>query len=219
MDEGVRLLFERAFDGEPTAPAEDMAREARRLGRRLRRRRGLAAAAAAGVAVVVAGAMALAATPHQAGDPTRHPAGGPAPRSAGDPTRPMPWPVAMIMMMDPACTFPAAGDPTGAVIILRTDITDQQRGDLDAALRSDPSVRDARFESRDRAYAQFERLYADAPELVGGVDADLISDSFLVTLVESSAYPGFRARFALAGGVDEIVGYRCPEGPRRGAGR
>jgi hypothetical protein len=201
MDDGVRLLFERALDGEPAVPASDMAREARVVGRRLRRRRGLAAGAA-GVVAVLAGAMAVAATS----------------QPAGDTTSPVPWPVAM-MMADPACTFPAHDDATDAVIFLRVDITDQQRRDLDATVRSDRRVRGVRFESRQQAYARFKQIYSDAPDLVGAVKVDQMPDSFLVTLAEPSPYAEFRAQFSKAGGVDEIVGYSCPDGLPKGAGR
>jgi hypothetical protein len=203
MDDGVRLLFERALDGEPAVPASEMAREARVVGRRLRRRRGLAAgAAAAGVVAALAGAMAVAATP----------------QPAGETTSPVPWPAAM-MMAEPACTYPAAGNATDAVILLRLDITDRQRRDLGATLRSDRRVRGVRFESRQQAYARFKRLYADAPDLVGAVKVDQVPESFLVTLAEPSPYAGFLAQFSKAGGVDEIVGYRCPDGLPNGAGR
>lgn len=202
MDEGVRLLFERALGGEPAVPAGEMAREARVVGRRLRRRRGLAVGAAAGVVAVLAGAMAVAATP----------------QPADDTTPPVPWQVAM-MMADPACTFPAAGNATDAAIFLRVDITDRQRRELDATLRSDRSVRGVRFESRQQAYARFKQIYADVPDLVGAVKVDQLPESFRVTLAEPSAYAGFLAQFSKAGGVDEIVGYRCPDGLPRGAGR
>lgn len=43
-------------------------------------------------------------------------------------------------------------------IFLRDDISAQQRGDLDTALRSDPLVRDVRFENHDEAYAKFRVL-------------------------------------------------------------
>jgi cell division transport system permease protein len=202
MDEGVRLLFKRALDGEPAVPASEMAREARVVGRRLRRWRGVAVGAAAGVIAVLAGVMAVALTP----------------QPAGDTTPPVPRPVAM-MMADPACTFPAYDDATDAVIFLRMDITDRQRRDLDATVRSDRRVRGVQFESGQQAYARFKRIYADVPALVGAVKVDQVPDSFLVTLAEPSAYAGFLAQFSKAGGVDEIVGYRCPDGLSKGEGR
>jgi cell division transport system permease protein len=98
------------------------------------------------------------------------------------------------------------------------DISDRQRRDLGAALRSDPGLRGVRFESRQQVYARFKRIYAEAPDLVGAVKVDQIPESFLVTLAEPAAYAGFHARFTKAG-VDEIVGYRCPAGRPMGAGR
>jgi hypothetical protein len=202
MDEGVRLLFERALDGEPAALVDDMAREARVAGRRLRRRRGLAMGAAAGVVAVVTGAIAITATP----------------QPAGDTTPPVPSRVARILG-DPACTFPASGEVADAVIVLRADITDRQRRELGATLRSDPEVRDVRFQSRAKAYERFKRIYSDAPDLVAAVNLDQVPESYLVTLAEPAAYAGFFAQFTEAGGVDDIVGYRCPDGARKGAGR
>jgi hypothetical protein len=175
MDEGIRLLFKRVLDGEPAVPAGEMAREARVAGRRLRRRRrGLAVGAVAGVIAVLAGVLAVATTPQPASDTT----------PLGNPT-PVPRPVAM-MMVDPACTFPAYNDATVAVIFLRVNVTDQQRRDLDATVRSDRRVRGVRFESAQDAYDRFARLYADAPDLVGSVKIDQVPESFLVEHVEPS---------------------------------
>ena len=208
MDEGVRLLFKQALDGEPAVPAGEMAREARVMGRRLRRRRGLALGAAAGVAAVLAGVMAVAVMPQPAGDTT----------PPGDATPPVPRPVAM-MMVDPACTFSAHDDATDAVIFLRLDITDRQRRDLGATVGSDRRVRGVRFESRQQSYDQFKRLYSDSPDLVNSVEVDQIPESFLVELAEPSAFAGFLAQFSKAGGVDEIVGFKCPDGLPKGEGR
>jgi cell division transport system permease protein len=198
MHEGARLLFERALDGEPALPAGEMAREARVAGRRLRRRRAVAVGAAAAVIAVLAGVTAVDVTPRPAGD--------------------MPRPVAM-MLADSACTFAASEDATDAVIVLRLDISDRQRRDLDATVRSDRGVRVVRFESAQQAYARFKRKYADTPALVNAVKVDQTPDTFLVTLAEPSAHPGFLARFGKATGVDVIFTYRCPDGLSIGEGR
>jgi len=208
MDEGVRLLFKRALDREPALPAGELAREARVAGRRLRRRRRVAVGAAAGVTALLAGVTAVALTPQPAGDTT----------PPGDTTRPVPQPVAM-MMADPACTFPAHDHATDAVIFLRLDITDRQRRDLDATVRSARTVRVVRFASAQQTFARFKQTYADAPAVIAAVKVDQIPDSFLVTLAAPATYPGFLAQFGKAGGVDAIVGYRCPEGLSIGEGR
>lgn len=123
------------------------------------------------------------------------------------------------MLVDPACTFPATGDATNAVILLRAGITDRQRGDLDAALRADPTARAVHFENSQEAYARFARLYADAPDLVASVKADQLPESYRVELAGPRDYAGFRARFGAAGGVEEIIGCTCPPGLGKGAGR
>jgi hypothetical protein len=202
MDEGVRLLFERALDGEPAASGGDMAREARAAGRRLRRRRGLAVGAAAGVGAAVVGAIAVTA----------------APQPAGDTTLPAPSRVAM-MVADPRCAVPATREATDAVVLLRMDITDRQRHDLDARLRSDPRVRGVKFESQEQAYARFKQIYADAPDLLRAVRVDQLPELFRVSLVEPSAYEGFFAQLTNTGGVEEVAGFRCPDGPSKGVGR
>jgi hypothetical protein len=162
-----------------------------------------------GVIAVLAGVLAV--------DTTQQPASDTTPL-ADDTTPSVPRPVAM-MMVDPTCTFAAYDDATDAVIYLRMDVTDQQRRDLGDTVRSDRRVRAVRFESAQDAYTRFARLYAFAPDLVASVKVDQIPDAFLVDLAEPPAFAGFLARFGGTGGVDEIIGFKCPTGLRKGEGR
>lgn len=80
----------------------------------------------------------------------------------GEPTPQRVVLAAMLPATDTACVSPVRREATDAAVLLRIDITDRQRLDLQKALRSDPTVRDVRFESRDQPYARFTEVPAGA---------------------------------------------------------
>lgn len=198
MDQNLRGLFERALDAEPVPPG-DLAQEAMMRGTRLRRRRSLlAGGGAAGVVAVFATVVALNMT---------------APTGE---TIPLVAPAAMRLPVNAACTWPVHRAATDVSIFLRTDITNQQRLDLNTTLQADPLVRSVRFESREQAYAKYMALWEDTPDLVQAVTADQMPESFRVKLAEPSQYTTFVAGLKNMRGIDEIIGSMCPQGSGEG---
>ncbi|MEU0765265.1 permease-like cell division protein FtsX, partial [Streptomyces microflavus] len=63
-------------------------------------------------------------------------------------------------------------------IFLKTDVTEQQRTDLDAKLKGDPLVKEVLYVNKDEAYKTFKEMYQDAPDLVNVVKPDLLPESF-----------------------------------------
>jgi cell division transport system permease protein len=189
VDQNMHGLFERALAAEPVPPPGDLARTAMTHGTRLRRRRRLVAGgSAAGVVAVLATIVALN---------VAAPAGRQHP------------PTAAAQSMCSSAARPA----NDVSIVLRDDISDAQRGELNAALRSDPLVRDVRFESHEQAYVRFEVLWRNSPEFAKSVRADELPESFRVTLRVASAYPEFLTGIENMGGIDSILGGACPPSP------
>jgi hypothetical protein len=187
----LRDLFERALDTEPAPPPGDLAQTAMVQGTRLRRRRGLivGGGGAGVVAVIVAVALNL----------------------TGSPSEPAP-PVAVAAMLAPTrggCTAAVQKSALEVSVFLLDRITVRQRQDLDTTLAADPLVRSHTFESHEQAYARFETLWKDSPNLVKAVRPSQLPESFRVRLVDPTTYMAFVGEFRHAGGVDQIVGDSC----------
>lgn len=187
MDQSLRVLFERALDDEPPPPPGDLAREAIAGGLRRRRRR-LLAGAAAGLVMVLSAAVAvnLVAAP------------GPAP------------PTAMTLASKAECR--GARYVQGMIsIYLRSDVTDEQRADLDSWLRSDPRVWQSRYQPRDEAWERFKEYYRDAPDLVNAVDPAQLPDSFHVTLRRATQSDEVMRDARRRPGVETVIPTQCED--------
>ena len=192
MQQNLRGLFERALDDEPLPPPGDPVEEAMTRGRRIRRRRGLLVGGTA-TAVIAATTVAL--------------------NLALTPAAPPPQVSMAAMLMPPAnatCTWPVQDNASKVAVFLTDTITEGQLNTLREALRSDPVVRDAQFESRSEAYEKFKKLWADSPDFVASVSVDSLPQSFRVELAQPSGYRQFAARFASRPGVQDLVGESCP---------
>jgi cell division transport system permease protein len=192
MDQDLRGLFESALEDEPVPPPGDLAREAMAEGSRLRRRRGLLAAAgtAAGVVLILVATLHLAGPAPQRGTPM---AAAETPAPVGD-----------------VCTMPVNGESVVASVHLREDITDRQRADVQAALRADPLVRVVTIENPDQAITKFRLLWQDAPGS-SSFGPSPMAGAFLAQLVDPSQYPAFAVRFRGAPGVERVVRSLCPQ--------
>lgn len=190
MDQHLHVLFGRVLGDEPLPPPGDLAQEAMAGGRRLRRRRRLVVGGAAAVVTVLAavGAVNLATTPP-------------------------PAPALLDVATAPDCARLESA-PAEAAILLRSDITDQQRFQLDRALRADRLVAQVRYESKEAAYEKFKQMYRDAPDLLAAVKPDQMDDSFRVTLADRSQHWALREAFADWPGVQTVVGgHACATSP------
>ncbi|MFJ1541684.1 permease-like cell division protein FtsX [Micromonospora chalcea] len=202
MDQKLHVLFERALGVEPVPPTGDLAREAMTGGAALRRRRRLVTGGAAACLVMIAAVLvALNLTPA-----TREPV--PPVVAAG----------ALMPSADPTCEQQWGDEPVDIRVFLRREITDQQRLGLRDALRSDPLVRGVTFQSRDEAYARFEEMYRNSPDLVDAVKPEQMPESFQVTLTRAKDYSLLVANFHDRDGVDQILGGPCPAHSASGEG-
>jgi cell division transport system permease protein len=93
-------------------------------------------------------------------------------------------------------------------IFLKTDVTAEQRQGLEAALKSDPLVREVIYESKDEAYSKFRTMYADTPALVEAVKPGQLPESFRVRLVDPEQYQAIYAAYNGRDGIDTILDQR-----------
>jgi cell division transport system permease protein len=93
-------------------------------------------------------------------------------------------------------------------IFLKQDVTPQQRSGLEAALKSDPLVREVKFETKAEAHARFQELFRDAPDLVNAVSPDKLPESFRVKLKNPEQYEQINAKYKDTQGIDDIVDQR-----------
>jgi hypothetical protein len=193
MNQNLRLLFDRALADEPEPPG-DLAGQAIATGTGLRRRRRLVAAGVTGATTIVAlGVVNVATPPERSTPPATVPAG-------------------LAMLVNPACESPVRDTATDVSIFLTGGITDQQRSALNRVLHADPAVRTVAYQSREKAYLNFKKIYEDAPDLVAAVKTDQLPESFRIRLTGRSQYAYLVARVGRMPGVDGIVGSSCPAG-------
>lgn len=93
-------------------------------------------------------------------------------------------------------------------IFLSSDITEDQRNQLDSALKSDPLVAEYLHETKEKAYENFKTIYSDAPDLVNAVNADQLPESFRVKLKNPEQYDAIYLKYNGKEGIDEIVDQR-----------
>ncbi|MDQ7904842.1 permease-like cell division protein FtsX [Phytohabitans sp. ZYX-F-186] len=96
-------------------------------------------------------------------------------------------------------------DQIEVAIFLNNDVTDQQRSDLDSALKSDPLVAEVIYESKEQAHEKFKTMYADAPDLVNAVKPGQLPESFRVRLKNPEQFQQINDRYKNTEGVETIV--------------
>ena len=90
-------------------------------------------------------------------------------------------------------------------IFLSGEVTADQRATLDSQLKEDPLVESFYYESKQQAYEKFQKLFADAPDLVKAVKPDTLPESFRVQLKNPEKFQEVSDRYATSQGVDDIV--------------
>jgi cell division transport system permease protein len=93
-------------------------------------------------------------------------------------------------------------------IFLANEVTEEQRANLDSALKSDPLVENVIYESKDEAYNKFKTMYQDAPDLVNAVKPGQLPESFRVKLKNPEEYQAIFDKYKDTEGIDEIVDQR-----------
>ena len=69
-------------------------------------------------------------------------------------------------------------------------VTEAQRTEVEATLRSNPEVAEVFYESKEQAYAQFREYYADNDPILNATTVDKMQDSFRVKLKNPEEYQG-----------------------------
>ncbi|MDG4763952.1 permease-like cell division protein FtsX [Solwaraspora sp. WMMD406] len=93
-------------------------------------------------------------------------------------------------------------------IFLVSDVSEEQRSSLQSSLDSDPLISNVTYESKDEAYARFQTLYQDAPDLVNAVKPEQLPESFRIKLIDPEEYQAIFDKYNGTEGIDEIVDQR-----------
>jgi cell division protein FtsX len=83
-------------------------------------------------------------------------------------------------------------------------VTDAQRAELEADLRAMPEVDEVFYESQQDAYEHFQEQFADSPDLVENVTADVLPESFRVKLDDPTQFSVVARPSSTGPGVEEV---------------
>ena len=83
-------------------------------------------------------------------------------------------------------------------------VSDTQRAELEADLRAMPEVDEVFYESQQAAYEHFQEQFADSPDLVENVSADVLPESFRVKLDDPTQFATVADAFQDRPGVEEV---------------
>ena len=84
------------------------------------------------------------------------------------------------------------------------DATQAQKNAIEATLRANPEVETVYYESKQEAYDDYRRTYADSP-LLDSLTVDQMQDSFRIKLVDPENYQGVVAEAASLPGVQNVL--------------
>ena len=83
-------------------------------------------------------------------------------------------------------------------------VSDAERSQLEADLRAMPQVSEVFYESQEQAYEHFTEQFADSPDLVENVTADVLPESFRVKLRDPTQFEVVASAFRNRPGVEEV---------------
>jgi len=83
------------------------------------------------------------------------------------------------------------------------DTTDEQRAQIEEAIRKNPEVAAVFYESKQEAYIQFQDVFKDSP-IKDSLTVDEMQDSFRVKLVDPQQYEGLKSQLQPMRGVQKI---------------
>jgi cell division transport system permease protein len=96
-------------------------------------------------------------------------------------------------------------DKVQVSIYLADDVTDEQRAAIEKQLDDSNEVQNVVYESKEEAYARFQRQFSEQPELVKNTPEDALPESFRVELVNPERYPIIAKQFPNGkNGVEEV---------------
>jgi len=94
-------------------------------------------------------------------------------------------------------------------IFLKSDATDDQHAALKQALEGDPLIQQpVRYESKQEAYANFQKLFKEAPDLVAETKPESLPDSFRLRMKDAGRFQEVYDKYHTTAGVSQIVDQR-----------
>jgi cell division transport system permease protein len=90
-------------------------------------------------------------------------------------------------------------------IYLKNDVTPEQRSDLESKLKGDSLVERYVYETKDQAYENFKRIFADAPDMVQSVGPNEMPESFRVKLKDPTQFEAIDTEYKELPGISTIV--------------
>lgn len=89
-------------------------------------------------------------------------------------------------------------------VFLSQDVSGDQRESIETDIRSMPEVATVDYESKEEAYENFRRLFADKPEIVRNTSPEFLPESFRVKLHDPEKFTVIADRLQGRPGIDRI---------------
>ncbi len=102
------------------------------------------------------------------------------------------------------CTKDSAGTSQSGTCEPGQDTSQAQRETIKSRLESNPDVQEVFYESKQEAYDDYRRTYADSP-LLDSLTADQMQDSFRIKLKDPKTYNGVVAEAKSLPGVQNVL--------------
>lgn len=102
------------------------------------------------------------------------------------------------------CTKDSAGTSMSGNCEPGQDTTDVQRENIRTRLEQNPDVQQVYYESKQEAYEDYQRTYADSP-LLDSLTVDQMQDSFRIKLKDPENYQGVVAEASSLPGVQNVL--------------
>ncbi|REE98501.1 permease-like cell division protein FtsX [Thermomonospora umbrina] len=90
----------------------------------------------------------------------------------------------------------------------KTDVTTQEKQQIQESLQNLSAVKEVKYESRDQAYQRFKRSFSTNPGFVQTTKPGDIPDSFRVRLKDPEKYEDVSKLLANRAGVDQVVNHK-----------
>lgn len=90
-------------------------------------------------------------------------------------------------------------------IYLKTDVTPEQRSDLENKLKGDSLVEKYIYETKEQAYENFQKMFGDAPDMVQSVGPNEMPESFRVKLKDPTQFEAIDTEYKELPGISTIV--------------
>ncbi|MFI5914523.1 permease-like cell division protein FtsX [Dactylosporangium sp. NPDC051541] len=90
-------------------------------------------------------------------------------------------------------------------VFLKADVSDDQRNNIESALKSNGLVKSYEHETKDAAWNRFQEQFKDAPDLVAATKKESLPESFRIKLKDPNKVQEFSDQFRSQDGVSDII--------------